>query len=516
MKGTTPLALERTSRYSLLHRVCEPPGNSSQLDATPTTSAPPPQVFLLDDRLCYADGPGAAPDARYLPLDRVPVRPLPRGYGPRAGVTLLDARQAPRRARADVGGAFSVQCGRHTHLLAAASAEDAQARPPCERATVPSGTSAARGACMGCVGALTGARAARRRGCATSPRRACTACSTPAAGSPWTCRARQPSRAAALTLAQTLNPTLILALRPTARPCRRTRPPAAPAAAAWLGAAACCTSCRTRLPEQGVRRRRGTGCCIPCQTTPAGSGSARHMSTTWTCAARCERTGPPMRRARPAGRAGGRRSARPTPRTMCTSSPASARCAARQAGSACPAAGPPFAPVTAAPTLQGRGAGRCLMQVQPRAIADSGGRCGPFEVTQSHDARRAQRRARACASSCWARAAGAARARCAWSRRARGTRPSRAARATSSRRGRGGPPVARHAGVQHSRAAGGGASRHAPARGSVQGGRPEAGLACWAAAQTLRSSVGSRLSIVRAGTVRSRGRALQPGFTAAT
>ena len=161
MKGTTPLALERTSRYSLLHRVCEPPGNSSQLDATPTTSAPPPQVFLLDDRLCYADGPGAAPDARYLPLDRVPVRPLPRGYGPRAGVTLLDARQAPRRARADVGGAFSVQCGRHTHLLAAASAEAAQARPPCARATVPSGTSAAHGACMGCVGADRGASCAQ-------------------------------------------------------------------------------------------------------------------------------------------------------------------------------------------------------------------------------------------------------------------------------------------------------------------------------------------------------------------
>jgi len=188
-------------------------------------------VFLLDDRLCYADGPGAAPDARYLPLDRVPVRPLPRGYGPRAGVALLDARQAPRRARADAGGAFSVQCGRHTHLLAAASAEDAQARPPCDSAAVRRHKR-----CTGCLHglwrSLTGTRAVCRRGCATSLRRARTACSTPAAGSPWTCRARPPPLAAALTLAQTLTPTLILTLQPTARPCRRTRPPAAPAEAA--------------------------------------------------------------------------------------------------------------------------------------------------------------------------------------------------------------------------------------------------------------------------------------------
>ena len=94
-------------------------------------------MFLLDDRLCYADAPGAAPNARYLPLDRVPVRALPRGYGPHVGVTVLEDRQVAGRADqkpcggpwAGGGRTFSVQCGRHTHLLRAGSAEEAEVRP---------------------------------------------------------------------------------------------------------------------------------------------------------------------------------------------------------------------------------------------------------------------------------------------------------------------------------------------------------------------------------------------------
>ena len=63
------------------------------------------------------------------------MRALPRGYRPHVGVAVLEDHQAgaregclpdPAGARS-VGCTFSVQCGRHTHLLRADSAEDAQA-----------------------------------------------------------------------------------------------------------------------------------------------------------------------------------------------------------------------------------------------------------------------------------------------------------------------------------------------------------------------------------------------------
>lgn len=93
-------------------------------------------MFLLHDRLCYADAPGAAPSARYLPLDRVPVRALPRGYGSHVGVTVLEDHQFAGTACgrssngpwAGVERTFSVQCGRHTHLLRADSAAEAEVR----------------------------------------------------------------------------------------------------------------------------------------------------------------------------------------------------------------------------------------------------------------------------------------------------------------------------------------------------------------------------------------------------
>ena len=51
------------------------------------------QFYLLDDRLCYTDEPGKVEDVRYIPLDRIPVRALPRGYGPQTGVTVIEDRQ---------------------------------------------------------------------------------------------------------------------------------------------------------------------------------------------------------------------------------------------------------------------------------------------------------------------------------------------------------------------------------------------------------------------------------------
>lgn len=43
--------------------------------------------------MCYTDEPGKVEDVRYIPLDRIPVRALPRGYGPQIGVTVIEDRQ---------------------------------------------------------------------------------------------------------------------------------------------------------------------------------------------------------------------------------------------------------------------------------------------------------------------------------------------------------------------------------------------------------------------------------------
>lgn len=56
-------------------------------------------LFLTTDRLCYTADP-EADSVRYLPLDRIPVRALPWGYGPKLGVTLVEDRQVGRCERA--------------------------------------------------------------------------------------------------------------------------------------------------------------------------------------------------------------------------------------------------------------------------------------------------------------------------------------------------------------------------------------------------------------------------------
>ena len=50
------------------------------------------QCTLLPDRLCYEDAPGARAEVKYMPLDRVPVRAMPRGYKPAIGVALIAER----------------------------------------------------------------------------------------------------------------------------------------------------------------------------------------------------------------------------------------------------------------------------------------------------------------------------------------------------------------------------------------------------------------------------------------
>lgn len=50
-------------------------------------------VYLTADRLCYTPDPEAGGPVRYLAVDRIPVRALPRGYGPKLGVALVEDRQ---------------------------------------------------------------------------------------------------------------------------------------------------------------------------------------------------------------------------------------------------------------------------------------------------------------------------------------------------------------------------------------------------------------------------------------
>lgn len=50
-------------------------------------------VYLTADRLCYTPDPDDGGPVRYLAVDRIPVRALPRGYGPKLGVTLVEDRQ---------------------------------------------------------------------------------------------------------------------------------------------------------------------------------------------------------------------------------------------------------------------------------------------------------------------------------------------------------------------------------------------------------------------------------------
>ena len=132
-------------------------------------------VYLTADRLCHTPDPGAG-SARYLPLDRIPVRALPRGYGPKLGVALVEDRQArgtnwvlagacdveadaraaagstqappwptyrhiplppsatrqvdrshPQFSPKKAGCVFSVACGAHTHYFAAPSPGEARA-----------------------------------------------------------------------------------------------------------------------------------------------------------------------------------------------------------------------------------------------------------------------------------------------------------------------------------------------------------------------------------------------------
>lgn len=94
-------------------------------------------MYLKDDRLCYTPDPGGPGGVRYIPLDRIPLRALPRGYGPKIGIMLVDSRQldtsraaAAGELRGGVTGCtFSVACGSHTHFWAAGTPAEAKVGP---------------------------------------------------------------------------------------------------------------------------------------------------------------------------------------------------------------------------------------------------------------------------------------------------------------------------------------------------------------------------------------------------
>ena len=85
------------------------------------------QVVLAADRLCYAASPDPEEEARYIPLDRVPVRAMPRGYAPDIGVSLCQDRHLQdSHSHVAPGTAFTVACGTAVHVFAASSPEEAE------------------------------------------------------------------------------------------------------------------------------------------------------------------------------------------------------------------------------------------------------------------------------------------------------------------------------------------------------------------------------------------------------
>lgn len=92
------------------------------------------QVWLLQDRLCYTSDYGTQANVHYIPLGRITVRPLPKGYKPRIGVQHVDASLiALPEARAGnalpqqpQGRLFSVQYGSRTVYWAADTSREAK------------------------------------------------------------------------------------------------------------------------------------------------------------------------------------------------------------------------------------------------------------------------------------------------------------------------------------------------------------------------------------------------------
>lgn len=80
------------------------PPEAVGVESGPAHSCPQPlQVYLLDDRLVFAPAePHDSGALRYFPLDRIPVRGMPRGFQPRPGIALVENRQGHTCMAADM------------------------------------------------------------------------------------------------------------------------------------------------------------------------------------------------------------------------------------------------------------------------------------------------------------------------------------------------------------------------------------------------------------------------------
>lgn len=75
------------------------------------------QFFLVNDRLYYSSSDESESNLKalkYIPLDRISVRPLPHEYLPDIGICLVDDRQVE-----GCKNVFSVTAGLHTYFFSA-------------------------------------------------------------------------------------------------------------------------------------------------------------------------------------------------------------------------------------------------------------------------------------------------------------------------------------------------------------------------------------------------------------
>ena len=87
----------------------------------------------LDDRLCFSPHHlrNDVEDVAYVPLDRISVRPMPKAYHPAVALSEMSSHQLDcatlQEHIGDMEGCvFSLQCGKNTHMMAAASPVEAQ------------------------------------------------------------------------------------------------------------------------------------------------------------------------------------------------------------------------------------------------------------------------------------------------------------------------------------------------------------------------------------------------------
>ena len=152
------------SCFAVSFPACRPLQRDGADFTTSTVSEPAhdcAQVWLLQDRLCYVPITSAGKSIQYIPLDRITVRPLPRGYQPCIGVQHIDeimvALQASRAGKTmsgqPPGRAFSVQYGARTVYWAARTSQEAKVSQECYKISDKRGSGVLDNArCHACCG----------------------------------------------------------------------------------------------------------------------------------------------------------------------------------------------------------------------------------------------------------------------------------------------------------------------------------------------------------------------------